>query len=300
MIPFDGLSKTMDDFLADQSFRLDAKSPGTIQLVGIRGCKIVKEGKSVAGISVTPHPEAITNRYDDVMFVYGIKPLPSAPRFAAVYPMSTQPGIKSFFLYGSGSGCPVVQSGQYPYSRGLHKGKYKALRQQGPVVAIRDVNKDLVLDPIKDRWDYPRWTGINIHAGGTSATVDGWSAGCQVIQGGWGGRNWKEFFNFVYNTAATQIIFHYTLIDGWTFGQWFNLCQAGRRFRNLFFGSYGQSVRLLQSALCKEGFYHSSGIDGEFGIATHQAVRRWQGDLGLVITGAVNEGMMATLGIDTW
>ena len=298
MIPFKNLSTVMDDFLRDQSFCRDATGPGRIQLVGIRGCTIRRDRGRIIGISVAANPEAITNRYDDTMLVYGQKP--TGDRFSALYPMSTQPGLKSFWLScyrPPTKGCPVVQAGQYEYQRGLHKQRYKALRQAAPVVALRDIDRDAILEPESDRWDYPRWTGVNIHAGGRSARVDYYSAGCQVIQGGYGGAAWKQFRRFVYEIAAGQGVFHYTLIDGRFLGQWFNARQDSIVLRRLYYGSVGERVRLLQTALLAQGYYHARGVDGDFSIETHRGVRRWQRSTGRTQTGVVTQTMMGALGI---
>jgi len=302
MILFGGLSTVMDDFLRDQSFRLDATGPGRIQLVGIRGCKILRGAGRVLGLSLADKPEAITNRYDDTMLVYGQKGF--GERFSAVYPMSTQPGLKSFWLScyrPRNEGCPVVQAGQYAYERGLHKQKYQAIRQAGPVVALRDIDQDANIEPDSDRWDYPRWTGINIHAGGSSARVDYYSAGCQVIQGGYGGAAWKQFRHFVYEIAAEQKVFHYTLVDGHCFGCWFNARQgaSGISLRRLYYGSQGEQVKALQRALEGQGCYHARGIDGNFGVETHKAVRRLQRERGERQTGVALQTMFENGGGET-
>ena len=304
MIPFANLSLEMDKFLRDQSFRRDAIGAGHIQLCGIRGCLIRRDRGKVIGISLLDNPEAVTNLYDDVMLVYGQKP--GGQRFCEVYAMSTQPGIKSTWLKGylkKGKGCPTVQAGQYAYRRctkyDLHQGKYWALRTDHHVVAIRDVDKDTIPEPETDLWDYPIGTGINIHAGGKSARVDLYSAGCQVIQGGYGGEAWKQFKRFVYEVAAGQKVFHYTLIDGKFFGQWYNRShdRLPVTLRRLYYGSQGERVRLLQAALLAKGYYHARGVDGDFGVATHQAVRRWQRANRIAQTGLVTQGMMDVLGV---
>lgn len=305
MIRFKGLSTVMDKFLADQSFRRDATGPGRIQLCGIRGCVIGYERGKVVGISTSDKPEAVTNRYDDVMVVYGFKP--GGQLFSALYPMSTQPGIASTWLKGylkKGKGCPTVQAGQYPYRRctkyDLHQGKYWALRTDRHVLVIRDVDKDTIPEPETDLWDYPCQTGINIHAGGASAKVDFYSAGCQVIKGGYRGHDWKQFHDFCYETASSQSIFHYALIDGRFLGEWYNASHKPTdpvTLRRLYFGSQGERVRLLQAELQAKGYYHARGVDGDFGTATHQAVRRWQRAHEVAQSGVVGEGMMAALGV---
>ena len=301
MIRFANLSTEMRAFLRDQSLRCDTvEGRGRIQLCGIRGCVIRRERGKVIGISVADKPELITNRYDDVMLVYGAKR--GGELFSAVYPMSTQPGLASFWLSSyrpPTKGCPVVQAGQYKYQRGIHRGRYRAMRQAGPVVALRDIDQDTVTEPESDAWDYPRWTGINIHAGGRSARVDKYSAGCQVIKGGYYGAAWKQFRRFVYEVVAGQSLFHYTLVDGKFFGEWHNAKhdRPSLTLQRLYYGSQGNRVSLLQAALQAQDHYHSRGVDGDFGIVTHQAVRRWQRAQGLTQTGVATQDMMAALGI---
>jgi hypothetical protein len=83
------------------------------------------------------------------------------------------------------AGCAILKPGQYrgAYQIGLHRG-YTALRQIKPVTVNRDKNKDSNLD-----WNnVPTQTGlfaVNIHRtleDGIAATVQKFSAGCQVIQ----------------------------------------------------------------------------------------------------------------------
>jgi len=188
-------------------------------------------------------------------------------------------------------GCPTVQPGQYQYQRGTHHppsgNSYAAMIQRAPVVVVRDYDQDAVVEPT-DRWDYPA-SGLNIHAGGTGTSVGRWSEGCQVIAGGRAARSpWSGFRRLIYGVAAGQSVFHYTLINGTFLGKWFDAGAAGRaQWRRLWFGSHGEAVVALQEKLVKLGHYHAGGVDGEFGVKTHQAVRRWQAAEGKAVTGVV-------------
>lgn len=82
-------------------------------------------------------------------------------------------------------GTAIVVPGQYIGSHqiGLHRGKYTALVQRGPITVVRDADRD-------DRINLDTGTresglfGINIHrskASGTGTVVDQFSAGCQVF-----------------------------------------------------------------------------------------------------------------------
>lgn len=86
------------------------------------------------------------------------------------------------FTTDNGAGTARLKAGQYrcAYMLGLHQGKYKALRQCGPVVVYRDFKNDGVYQ--EDRTERGVF-GINIHkAGLESVRVDRWSEGCQVFK----------------------------------------------------------------------------------------------------------------------
>jgi hypothetical protein len=104
---------------------------------------------------------------------------------------TTDPGLKVLMnpdeFNSRGTGSAILIPAQYAgaYQIGLHRGSYTALVQTGgPVRVMRDFNKDNKLDFRSGREDPPGYYGINIHraiSSGTSATVDDWSAGCQVF-----------------------------------------------------------------------------------------------------------------------
>ncbi len=97
---------------------------------------------------------------------------------------TTDPG--SFWLKNplSPQGTAILKEGQYLRSHilGLHRSKYMALVQRGPVTVIRDVKRDGTLD-FSGREDTGVF-GINIHRAlqeGTTRYIDKFSAGCQVL-----------------------------------------------------------------------------------------------------------------------
>lgn len=82
-------------------------------------------------------------------------------------------------------GTAIVKPGFYPkmWKLGMHRGKYKALVQRGPVTVFRDGDRNKELD-ITDVLEETGLFGINLHranANIASKQVDRWSAGCQVI-----------------------------------------------------------------------------------------------------------------------
>jgi len=96
---------------------------------------------------------------------------------------TTDPGLKPRLDPGHADGVAMLLPGQYRrcWKRGLHKGRYPALRQCGPMDFRRDYDGDGNLDPAG-----PVITdviGANMHhasAKGESMLVDGWSEACQV------------------------------------------------------------------------------------------------------------------------
>ena len=300
MIPFAGLSLSVEKFLKDQSMRCDATVAGTIQLFAFRGCKPVYDRGRVIGLESQPVPWKVTDRYDDIMFVSGFKShRKGGGRFSAIHPLSTQPGFASFrlpYYRPANRGCPVIQPGQFAYKRGRHRGK-QALRAAKRILVIRDLDDDTRIEPT-DMWDYPHPDrGINIHAGGRSSRVGLNSSGCQVLRYGWFGKQWKQFRNFVYNTAAGQMRFHYTVMDTAFFELWLD-ADDKTPYKRLWFGSIGLKVRRLQKALAEADFYHGRGVDGYFGPKTHEAVRKWQtANTAGVPSGVVRYSMLQSLGI---
>lgn len=62
-------------------------------------------------------------------------------------------------------------------------------------------------------------------------------------------------------------------------------------------GSSGPAVRFLQRRLQQRGFYRGA-IDGQFGAATLRAVRQFQRQQGLDVTGVVNNATWRALGVE--
>jgi len=290
-IPRSGLSDKLRLFLRGQNFRDSSQERGSAQLVMLRGCKINADKSLSLGVS----PEVYTNRYDDVLVVFGTKE--KGQPYLEAFRASAKPGlewIRSPQYAGSGCGCPTVQPGQYQYVRGLHRG-HEALRQRPgcPVVVVRDLDQDAKLE-LSDRVDYPTTTGINIHAGGTSERV-GWnSSGCQVLWGGWNGP-WVVFHDLVYRVAKKQEVFYYTVVDFEHFAKWHDAGRERWKYEWLMFGSYGRAVEQLQAALAQRGYYGKALVDGEFGRVTDEGVRAYQRKAGLRPTGIVTPGLLQRL-----
>lgn len=61
-------------------------------------------------------------------------------------------------------------------------------------------------------------------------------------------------------------------------------------------GAADSSVSQVQSALSREGYY-SGAVDGSLGPETRNALRRYQRDRGLSVTGRVDRATMNALGL---
>jgi Putative peptidoglycan binding domain len=61
-------------------------------------------------------------------------------------------------------------------------------------------------------------------------------------------------------------------------------------------GDLDSSVRRVQAALAREGYYHGA-IDGSFGPATQNALRRYQRNHGLGVTGEIDRPVIEALGL---
>jgi len=61
-------------------------------------------------------------------------------------------------------------------------------------------------------------------------------------------------------------------------------------------GNADSSVSQVQSALAREGYYHGA-IDGSVGPATRNALRRYQQNHGLDVTGQIDRPVIEALGL---
>ena len=129
------------------------------------------------------------------------------------WPFTSDPGRSWLAKPSRVEGCAIVVPGQYRglWKKGLHKGEKPALVQQKPVKVWRDADKDQELD--RTGTVVEGLYGINCHrAGKDSASVDLWSAGCQVFKRE---SNFLEFLGLVDKQIAAGHgdVFSYTLID---------------------------------------------------------------------------------------
>lgn len=155
----------------------------------------------------------VTNKFDDyLLLMYYI----GGNLTIKLYSITTEPG--KYYMQsklGNPQGTAILVPGQYRgcWAIGKHNGKYDALVQVKPVKVYRDKNKDSVYDLAPSTIDNGVF-GINIHKStsyGTSATIDNWSAGCQVFA------NAGDFADFmsICNKQKERYgnTFTYTLLD---------------------------------------------------------------------------------------
>ncbi len=126
----------------------------------------------------------IPNRFDDEIHIF--YKVSNLNWYYHIFKATTDPG--TFWLRQplQPQGTAILQEGQFlnAYGMGLHRGKYLALVQTGPVAIIRDYNRDAILD-FNNGNKTTGYFGINVHRAnktGTTKTIDKNSAGCQVFE----------------------------------------------------------------------------------------------------------------------
>ena len=155
----------------------------------------------------------IPNRFDDEIHVFFKNNLGKWVHY--IFPATTDPGTYWLKNPMNPQGTAILAEGQYraAYQIGLHRGKYYALVQSKPVTVIRDYDRNAFLD-FQNGTRETGMFGVNIHhasVSGTTKTVDGYSAGCQVFS------NINDFNLFMQLCERHKTLygnsFTYTLID---------------------------------------------------------------------------------------
>lgn len=133
----------------------------------------------------------------------------------AIWAATTDPGLYWLKNPMVDAGTAVLMPNQYRGSHtiGTHK-NYTALVQCGNLTVWRDGNRNDVIDFDKSKTYSGVDFGINIHHAsytGTSETVEGWSAGCQVFANI---QDFNAFMALVFKSATIWgQVFSYTLCD---------------------------------------------------------------------------------------
>ena len=132
------------------------------------------------------------------------------------FQVTTDPGLYYLKNPLNTAGTAIIKPGQYPglWQRGLHQGKYTALRQVGNISVYRDANRDGKYDISGKVYTGDNF-GINNHRAvenGRSIMVEKWSAGCVVFEDYYhfeifmrliseAEKNWTNTFTFSLLTA---------------------------------------------------------------------------------------------------
>lgn len=154
----------------------------------------LKEGIMEMNIFGIRNSDADSNTFDDVVGVV-YKDIDKTWKIKQ-YTATTDPGeyYRENPLNSDGTAIIIPAYHKDCYKIGVHKG-YEAMEQIGPMLYVRDNNKNKTLDFLYKVTGFKVFKQIgktNIHhAGSDSKLVDKWSAGCQVFA------KLKEFLEFM-------------------------------------------------------------------------------------------------------
>jgi hypothetical protein len=158
------------------------KQPNILGVLQQHGMKIFTRPHELNIIGVRSS-STISNKFDDIMYLcYNTG---NNNWVQHRFKMTTDPGLHFINKPMNSAGTAILKDGQYlnTYQLGLHRGKYKALVQRKPLTVYRSKGNSRNIDAANKN-KHTGMFGINIHhasGNGTSADVDRWSAGCQVI-----------------------------------------------------------------------------------------------------------------------
>jgi len=111
------------------------------------------------------------------------------------YVGTTDPGLFDKVINPQGDF--KLNPGFYFFKLGMHHGVNPCLIQDCAVLGERAKKGEQFDETDQKTWQITDGS-IHIHAGiGHVENVGEWSAGCQVIAGGWEGKAWAEFFKYV-------------------------------------------------------------------------------------------------------
>lgn len=185
--------------------------PPVLDRVKALGYPVFVNGDWNLNITGLRCPERVANAFDDRICVsFKVGDIWRTETYEA----TCDPGSPFLLKPINNAGCAILAPGFYrgAYSIGLHRGKYKALVQSGPVTVYRDDNRNNILDMDAETVQ-TGYFGINIHKrDAESDTVNGASAGCQVF------RYERDFDRFMYLCNQQVEVrgfktFSYCLID---------------------------------------------------------------------------------------
>ena len=156
--------------------------PPILRMIEAQGHAIFTNGDWNLNLFGIRSPVRVANAFDDLLgCAYKENELWKVEYWEA----TTDPGSPYLVKPINAAGAAIIAPGQYRscYKIAKHRGKYDALCQvNGAVTVYRDDNRDNILDFDEDSKQTGMF-GINIHRrDGTSDTVNGASAGCQVFR----------------------------------------------------------------------------------------------------------------------
>lgn len=169
---------------------MTAQIPAILERVRDAGHRVFTAGSYDLNLVGVRSPSRVPEAFDDTLHVVYREsarpgdPAGEGPWVVRRYACTTDPGLYWLRNPGRVEGTAVLAPGQYRgcWELGKHRGQYEALVQRGPVAVYRDRDRDGEIDLTGD----PVWGvfGINLHRASavrTSAAVERWSAGCQVL-----------------------------------------------------------------------------------------------------------------------
>lgn len=125
------------------------------------------------------------------------------------YTCTTEPGLFDEVINPLGDF--KMSPGFYFFKHGVHHGKNACLVQDCAVLGERAKKGADFNETDSMTWEITDGT-LHIHAGiNNPSNVGNWSAGCQVVTGGWAGASWAEFYK--YCKLATNLPIPYVLLN---------------------------------------------------------------------------------------
>ncbi len=143
----------------------------------------------------------VPNEYNDTIGTFGT--------IVSTFTASVDPGRHWVLNPMNTMGAANLVNGKWRYKFGNHRG-HRAFNQGMAFSVRRDRNRDGRPSP-SEPLD-TGYFGINLHAGGIGPKVERWSAGCQIIKGGWEDDSpFYKFYDVAQETGQKE--FDYWLFD---------------------------------------------------------------------------------------
>jgi peptidoglycan hydrolase-like protein with peptidoglycan-binding domain len=254
-------------FITSLGFNID-NSKNQMNILGLQGISINEVDNLLVPFSLNSNDP---NKYNDVIIIF------RRPEEVWALLGSIDPGNYYTQNPMSRLGCAHLVFTQHVYTTGLHQGKYRALRlfnEKGYI--YKDFDKDYNPDP-NEKIEIAEGSGINIHAGGSGPEIGKWSAGCQIIWGGWEGTPYKKLIEWAYQDSPTHKFF-YTLWRGKDFLRYTTHPEVFKPTLQL--ACISPMVSKIQERLGLKA-------DGIFGKGTYEAIVSFQKSKNLIADGVV-------------